>query len=132
MLRGLLSKIPKGVVSLENATAIYSSSIIIKRSICSTTPLWKKKMPDRPAPIDEADFTEVFLHGSGPGGQKIVSFPPFIKFSIENPQTHNLKEQNFLRSSVETHPNGYGPQGPSHPFSYAKSQNCKTNASGKD
>ncbi|KAG4027716.1 hypothetical protein MFRU_027g00090 [Monilinia fructicola] len=71
MLRGLLSKIPKGVVSLENATAIYSSSIIIKRSICSTTPLWKKKMPDRPAPIDEADFTEVFLHGSGPGGQKI-------------------------------------------------------------
>ncbi|RAL62312.1 hypothetical protein DID88_004878 [Monilinia fructigena] len=28
-------------------------------------------MPDRPAPIDEADFTEVFLHGSGPGGQKI-------------------------------------------------------------
>ncbi|KAA8573153.1 hypothetical protein EYC84_003667 [Monilinia fructicola] len=71
MLRGLLSIIPKGVVSLENATAIYSSSIIIKRSICSTTPLWKKKMPDRPAPIDEADFTEVFLHGSGPGGQKI-------------------------------------------------------------
>ncbi|KAF7907764.1 uncharacterized protein EAF01_005350 [Botrytis porri] len=44
---------------------------MIKRSICNTTPLWKKKMPDRPPPIDEADFTEVFLHGSGPGGQKI-------------------------------------------------------------
>ncbi|QSZ35827.1 hypothetical protein DSL72_006949 [Monilinia vaccinii-corymbosi] len=71
MLRRLLSTIPKGVVGLENATAVYSSSIAIKRNICNTTPLWKKKMPDRPAPIDEADFTEVFLHGSGPGGQKI-------------------------------------------------------------
>lgn len=74
MLRRLLSIIvPTGVGGLKkNATAIKSSAII-KRNICSTTPLWKKKMPDRPAPIDEADFTEVFLHGSGPGGQKIVS-----------------------------------------------------------
>ncbi|ATZ48563.1 hypothetical protein BCIN_03g07580 [Botrytis cinerea B05.10] len=69
MLRGLLSVVSRGTV-LENVTAVNSNSII-KRSICNTTPLWKKKMPDRPAPIDEADFTEVFLHGSGPGGQKI-------------------------------------------------------------
>ncbi|KAF7875196.1 hypothetical protein EAF04_002368 [Stromatinia cepivora] len=69
MLRRLLSIIPKGT-GLKNATVVNSGSII-NRSICSTTPLWKKKMPDRPAPIDEADFTEVFLHGSGPGGQKI-------------------------------------------------------------
>lgn len=73
MLRGLLSVVSRGTV-LENVTAVNSNSII-KRSICNTTPLWKKKMPDRPAPIDEADFTEVFLHGSGPGGQKIVSLP---------------------------------------------------------
>ncbi|KAI9646768.1 hypothetical protein NHQ30_004767 [Ciborinia camelliae] len=69
MLRGLFSIVPKGA-SLKNAASVNSSSII-KRSICNTAPLWKKKMPDRPAPIDEADFTEVFLHGSGPGGQKI-------------------------------------------------------------
>ncbi|KAI0998971.1 hypothetical protein K3495_g9226 [Podosphaera aphanis] len=30
-----------------------------------------KKMPDRPPPVAEAAFTEVFLKGSGPGGQKI-------------------------------------------------------------
>ncbi|TEY45010.1 hypothetical protein BOTCAL_0337g00060 [Botryotinia calthae] len=73
MLRGLLSVVSRGTV-LENVTAVNSNSII-KRNICNTTPLWKKKMPDRPAPIDEADFTEVFLHGSGPGGQKIESLP---------------------------------------------------------
>ncbi|RDL35154.1 uncharacterized protein BP5553_07085 [Venustampulla echinocandica] len=30
-----------------------------------------KKMPDRPKPPPEEEFTEVFLKGSGPGGQKI-------------------------------------------------------------
>ncbi|PBP23895.1 hypothetical protein BUE80_DR005273 [Diplocarpon rosae] len=34
-------------------------------------PAWAKKMPDRPKPVDESDFTEAFLKGSGPGGQKI-------------------------------------------------------------
>ncbi|KAG9236608.1 RF-1 domain-containing protein [Amylocarpus encephaloides] len=28
-------------------------------------------MPDKPKPPPETSFTEVFLHGSGPGGQKI-------------------------------------------------------------
>ncbi|KAF7862977.1 uncharacterized protein EAF02_010526 [Botrytis sinoallii] len=69
MLRGLLSIVSRST-GLKNVTAVNSNSLI-KRNICNTTPLWKKKMPDRPAPIDEADFTEVFLHGSGPGGQKI-------------------------------------------------------------
>lgn len=32
-------------------------------------------MPPRPGPVDESEFTEVFLHGSGPGGQKIVCHP---------------------------------------------------------
>lgn len=32
-----------------------------------------KPMPPRPGPVDEDEFTEVFLKGSGPGGQKIVS-----------------------------------------------------------
>ncbi|KHJ36305.1 putative peptidyl-trna hydrolase domain-containing protein [Erysiphe necator] len=28
-------------------------------------------MPDRPGPVDEKEFSEAFLKGSGPGGQKI-------------------------------------------------------------
>lgn len=38
-------------------------------------------MPPRPGPVDESEFTEVFLHGSGPGGQKIVSHPYTILLS---------------------------------------------------
>jgi hypothetical protein len=30
-------------------------------------------MPTRPKPLPEDEFTESFLKGSGPGGQKIVS-----------------------------------------------------------
>lgn len=33
-------------------------------------------MPDRPGPVDEKEFSEAFLKGSGPGGQKIVSQTP--------------------------------------------------------
>lgn len=32
-------------------------------------------MPDRPKPPSEDEFTEVFVKGSGPGGQKIVRMP---------------------------------------------------------
>ena len=31
-----------------------------------------RKMPDRPPLVHEDEFTESFLKGSGPGGQKIV------------------------------------------------------------
>lgn len=44
-----------------------------QRSITSTSPSWSRKMPDRPKLVDEDQFTEVFLCGSGPGGQKIVA-----------------------------------------------------------
>ena len=46
---------------------------ISKRGIAASTPRCAKKMPDRPTPLNEEDFTESFLKGSGPGGQKIVS-----------------------------------------------------------
>lgn len=39
---------------------------------------WKHQMPPRPPPVDESEFTEVFLCGSGPGGQKIVSVFHYI------------------------------------------------------
>ncbi|RKF73062.1 putative peptide chain release factor-like protein, mitochondrial [Golovinomyces cichoracearum] len=45
--------------------------MITLRQISHTPFCGKKKMPDRPPPIDEDEFTEVFLKGSGPGGQKI-------------------------------------------------------------
>jgi len=38
----------------------------------STTPLQSAKaMPQRPPPVPEEEFTEAFLCGTGPGGQKI-------------------------------------------------------------
>lgn len=43
------------------------------RTFGSGNMLGIKQMPPRPPPIDESEFTEVFLCGSGPGGQKIVS-----------------------------------------------------------
>ncbi|EPE34613.1 Release factor [Glarea lozoyensis ATCC 20868] len=44
---------------------------VFGRSLSATPAQWKKKMPDRPKPPPEKEFTEAFLHGSGPGGQKI-------------------------------------------------------------
>ena len=49
-----------------------SSQLPLPRPISGSAPLWAKKMPDRPQPVDETEFTEAFLKGSGPGGQKIV------------------------------------------------------------
>jgi len=43
------------------------------RGITVSAAQWAKKMPDRPKPPSEDEFTESFLKGSGPGGQKIVS-----------------------------------------------------------
>ncbi len=39
----------------------------------STSPVASlKQMPPRPKPPPEEDIEEYFIHGSGPGGQKIV------------------------------------------------------------
>ncbi|PQE30795.1 hypothetical protein CJF32_00005976 [Rutstroemia sp. NJR-2017a WRK4] len=64
MLQKLLLPLLRGA-RLENCAAVT------QRCLSTTPSLWKKKMPDRPPPINEEDFTEVFLKGSGPGGQKI-------------------------------------------------------------
>jgi len=53
--------------------AAAKSFIVMGRNITTTPMRNVKKMPDRPAPISEDEFTESFLKGSGPGGQKIVS-----------------------------------------------------------
>jgi protein subunit release factor B len=55
-------------LSLEKRHAEF----VLRRNLSATPAQWKKKMPDRPKPPPEGEFTEAFLHGSGPGGQKIV------------------------------------------------------------
>ena len=52
------------------------------RGIAATSSAWAKKMPDRPQPLDESEFTEAFLKGSGPGGQKIVSLLFYLLSTI--------------------------------------------------
>lgn len=47
---------------------------IAKRGIAASSSAWAKKMPDRPPLVNEDEFTESFLKGSGPGGQKIVRY----------------------------------------------------------
>ena len=68
MIRGLFSHL-KGRPAVENAVR----GPIAQRAFAASPAAWARKMPDRPPPVDEAEFTEVFLKGSGPGGQKIVS-----------------------------------------------------------
>ncbi|KAH6715300.1 RF-1 domain-containing protein [Leptodontidium sp. MPI-SDFR-AT-0119] len=69
MIRGRLSCIARGRPILEILTGCVQKPIA--RTIAASSPAWAKKMPDRPQPLDESDFTEAFLKGSGPGGQKI-------------------------------------------------------------
>ncbi|KAF8851132.1 hypothetical protein BDZ45DRAFT_708029 [Acephala macrosclerotiorum] len=45
--------------------------LIARRGIKTSSSGWARKMPDRPPLLDEDEFTEAFLKGSGPGGQKI-------------------------------------------------------------
>jgi len=66
MLRGILSHASR-TLAIEHA----STCLITKRGIAVSSSVWAKKMPDRPGPVNEDDFTEAFLKGSGPGGQKI-------------------------------------------------------------
>ena len=61
---------------LENRLCDYG----MKRGLSATVSQLKKKMPDRPKPPPEKEFTEVFLHGSGPGGQKIVCIPNYPSY----------------------------------------------------
>lgn len=89
-----------------------------RRAISATSSAWAKKMPDRPKPIKEEEFTEAFLKGSGPGGQKIVStFVMHQCFTVSNhiyylyflcyiaiPNAMDFQtEQNLIRRTVEAY-----------------------------
>lgn len=62
----------RSVCGLLGLRSQYSSGMGVRRTFVSADVLRVKQMPPRPPPIDESEFTEVFIHGSGPGGQKIV------------------------------------------------------------
>ncbi|KAH8600867.1 RF-1 domain-containing protein [Bisporella sp. PMI_857] len=66
MLRGIISS-PRWISILDSV----SRCAISRRTFNASSSACKKKMPDRPALIPEEEFTETFLKGSGPGGQKI-------------------------------------------------------------
>lgn len=68
----LLRQIPlvRRIILSAQSTHNVTSPLLRRRlSISPTQNL--KKMPDRPKPPPDEEFTEVFLKGSGPGGQKI-------------------------------------------------------------
>ncbi|KAG0648350.1 putative peptide chain release factor [Hyphodiscus hymeniophilus] len=66
MLRIILPT-ARGTMRLEDGMRNWISS----RSLNVSTSQWAKSMPSRPKPPNEDEFTEAFLKGSGPGGQKI-------------------------------------------------------------
>ncbi|CZR59998.1 related to polypeptide chain release factors [Phialocephala subalpina] len=66
MIRGLLSHASRRL-AIQDAPA----GLIARRGINASCSAWARKMPDRPQLVDEDEFTEAFLKGSGPGGQKI-------------------------------------------------------------
>lgn len=72
----------RGILIGEKGQRIFGNAarcLIARRSIAVSHSAWAKKMPDRPAFVNEDEFTESFLKGSGPGGQKIVSGYLFSK-----------------------------------------------------
>ncbi len=68
MIRGIYCCSKRSIFAIEDGQI----TAIAKRGIAASTSRCVKKMPDRPALRSEDEFTESFLKGSGPGGQKIV------------------------------------------------------------
>lgn len=61
----------------------------------------KQNLPARPTPPPEDDIEEAFIKGSGPGGQKIVPFPPPPRHppspsALTNKQPKHLQNPPFL------------------------------------
>lgn len=103
----------------------------------------KQNLPARPTPPPEDDIEEAFVKGSGPGGQKIVSYrpiphllnpvvpslglhqhpspryqhnppPPVLRPKYRNANNPPRKEQDKLRRPTKTPPNWHSSKVPSH------------------
>jgi len=106
----------------------------VQRGIAATSSVWVKKMPDRPPPVNEDDFTEAFLKGSGPGGQKIVGLYQLDLMPVmmlDHKLITKLTEQNLVCCAIKTHSHRPGPQSSSHTLSHTESENCQTDAGRK-
>ena len=66
--------------ALHTKSANHGLSVHFSRTFSASHPSALRQMPPRPKPPPESDIHEVFLKGSGPGGQKIVcaTFPPTV------------------------------------------------------
>jgi hypothetical protein len=130
MIRELLSCIKRRPL-LEH----LAGSSTVQRGIAATSSAWGvKKMPDRPPPVNEDDFTEAFLKGSGPGGQKIVGLYQLDLIPVNNAGPKLITqptEQNLICCTIETHSHRPGPQSSSHTLSHTESENCETDAGRK-
>jgi protein subunit release factor B len=73
MIREIFSCVKRGVIRYEQRHGVKIP--IGRRGIAASSSVRAKKMPDRPPLVNEDEFTESFLKGSGPGGQKIVYLP---------------------------------------------------------
>ena len=106
----------------------------MQRGIAATSSAWVKKMPDRPPPVNEDDFTEAFLKGSGPGGQKIVGLYQLdlmLVITLDPKLITKLTEQNLICCTIKTYSYRPGPQSSSHTLSHTESENCQTDAGRK-
>jgi peptide chain release factor len=77
---------------------------IARRGIAASAAACARKMPDRPPLVHEDQFTESFLKGSGPGGQKIVCKDQLDPEPEEKPEfkaSANYKLQNKTSSAVQ-------------------------------
>lgn len=78
----------------------------IRRGFTSTATCSKIQYPPRPKPPPDEEITEVYLKGSGPGGQKIVHLSLFLPaYSPSTPQLlcSPTPEQNQLRRPTQAH-----------------------------
>jgi hypothetical protein len=129
MIRELLSCIKRRPL-LEH----FAGCSTVQRGIAATSSAWVKKMPDRPPPVNEDDFTEAFLKGSGPGGQKIVGLYQLdlmLVIMLDPKLITKLTEQNLICCTIKTHSHRPGPQSSSHTLSHTESENCETGAGRK-
>lgn len=63
------------VASRAGLVARAAFAVTARCGIATSSLHRAKPMPPRPPPINEEEFTETFLKGTGPGGQKIVCSP---------------------------------------------------------
>lgn len=105
----------------------------MRRGFAGSAVLALKKMPDRPALLPESEFTEKFLCGTGPGGQKIVSYLPPFSPSFPLP-SHKLTkiEQNLQRRPTQAPGHGPRAQSPSDPLAKPEPQDRARDAGAED